>query len=129
MSTTNKPQFEVVAPVFGVTDALRSSAYYVDQLAFEIGFEWSDAEDEHPRYIIVNKGNTELHLSQTQSPQLSTAYFFIDGVQDYYNEIKTSNAIITEHIADYPWDMREFEVKDLDGNTLVFGEHLSRLKN
>jgi uncharacterized glyoxalase superfamily protein PhnB len=26
-----------------------------------------------------------------------------------------------------PWDMREFEVTDPDGNRLIFGEHVSRL--
>lgn len=123
-----KPRFAVVAPVFAVADIKKSIAYYAERLGFRTGFEWSDAEDDPVRYAIMIKDDTELHLTQSDVPRKSIAYFFLSGVEEYYCIVKNGDAIITQDIADYPWEMREFEVEDPDGNRLIFGEHLDRLK-
>lgn len=128
MEVVSKLSFEVVAPVFLVTDIVRSSAYYVDQLGFQVHFEWADENEDKSRYVILSKGKTELHLSQSDQARPAIAYFFVNAVQDYYDITKNTDALITEHIQDFPWGMREFEVKDLDGNKMVFGEHVSRFK-
>ncbi len=121
-------KLEVVAPVFPVTDMSKSLRFYTDQLLFKVGFEWSDNDQEPPRYSILQQGNTELHLTLTTEARATVAYFFVDNVEGYYEAVKAKGANITEEITDYPWDMREFEVTDPDGNRVIFGEHLSRLK-
>ena len=128
MTEQAKPSFEVVAPVFAATDIARSRRYYTDQLGFEVGFEWADEEGAPPRYLVLVHGKTELHLSQDEQPRPSIAYFFLDGVQEYYQAVRGRQADITEPLTDYPWEMREFAAQDPDGNKLIFGEHLSRLK-
>jgi len=121
-------KLEVAAPIFPVTDVRRAIAYYTMSLMFEIGFEWSDSDSEPVRYAVLQSGNTELHLTETEAPRETIAYFFVDGVQMYYEEVRRHGAQITREIEDHPWEMREFEVADPDGNLIVFGEHLSRLK-
>jgi len=58
---------EVAAPVFPVTDIERSRAYYTGRLAFDVAFEWADSDDEPLNYLILQGGNTELHLSLAQA--------------------------------------------------------------
>jgi len=129
MDNDTRYRLEVVAPVFPVINIRRSLKYYTEALAFDVSFEWSDSENEPVRYAILRSGNTELHLSEAEGVHRAVAYFFVDSVAAYYETIKKKGAEITRGIEDFPWDMREFEVSDPDGNRIVFGEHLSRIED
>lgn len=129
MTEPDRYTLEVVAPVFPATDVQRSLEYYTGALLFIVGFEWADAPEEPVNYAILRNGNCELHLAQSETPRPTVAYFFVDGVMEYHETVKARNATITCGIEDHPWEMREFEVADPDGNRLIFGEHVSRLKN
>ncbi|WP_422378659.1 bleomycin resistance protein [Roseibium sp.] len=128
MSETQSPQLSHIAPVFRAIDLAASVAYYRDKLLFEIRFEWKDSEAEPVRYAILGRDGIELHLTASPDVQPSVAYCFVEDVAAYYTEVQAAGANITEAIADQPWEMREFETKDPDGNLLIFGEHLSRLE-
>ncbi len=118
---------EVVAPVFPVSDIARSRAYFTEKLLFALSFEWADSEGEPLSYAILQQDNTELHLTLAKGPRKTTAYFFVNNVRAFYEAVKSAGANITHDIEDQPWDMREFEVTDPDGNQIVFGEHISRI--
>lgn len=120
-------RLEVVAPIFQASDLKRSLDYYTGALQFVVSFQWADHADEAVRYAVLQNGNCELHLTHARQPLGSAAYFFVDGVTAFYEAVRTRNANITCEIEDQPWEMREFETSDLDGNRLIFGEHLSRL--
>lgn len=49
----------------------------------------------------------------------------MNNIAAYYARVKANGAEVVAPLADQPWDMREFEVADPDGNALIFGEHLS----
>ena len=129
MSKSPLYKLEVAAPVFPVTDLRRSVNYYRDALLFDVGFEWADTPDEPVRYAIIQSGNTELHLTVAGEARTVGAYFFVKNVAGYYKALQDTAADIVQEIQDYPWEMREFEVADPDGNRIVFGEHLSRIKS
>ncbi len=129
MSKTAAYKLEVVAPIFPVTDLKRAVEYYRDALLFDVGFEWADAPDDSIRYAILQSGNTELHLTTASEAKTVVAYFFVDNVAGYYDAIRNTAANIVQDIQDYPWEMREFEVVDPDGNRIIFGEHLSRIED
>ncbi len=120
-------QLEVVAPVFPVTNLAKALDHYVNTLRFTVKFEWADADGEPTRYAILENGRCELHLSRGSDPQPTSAYIFVDRVSAYYSTVRERGAVISCDIEDQPWQMREFEVTDPDGNRLVFGEHLSRI--
>lgn len=128
MTDNDKPHLAVVAPIFPVTDMKTAIGYYTERLLFRIGFEWSDSDGEPVRYAILKNGDTEIHLTQSEKPQKTAAYIFVNGVNEYYAAAKDAGAFITEDIQNQPWEMREFEVSDPDGNILVLGEHLDRIK-
>ena len=96
-------------------------------MLFGVAFTWADRDSEPPRYAIVRQGNCELHLTLGRQPHATVAYVFVDRVKAFYDAAKAAGADITEDIEDQPWEMREFEVADPDGNRLIFGEHLSRI--
>lgn len=122
-------KLEVVAPVMTVVSMEEALRCYRDLLLFNVAFEWSDTEQEPTRYTILQQGNTELHLSAAETPHPTVAYIFVGNVQAYHDAVKARGANISEAIQDHPWEMREFEVTDPDGNRIIFGEHLSRIDN
>ncbi len=122
-------RLEVVAPIFPVTDVKRSLEYYVQQLPFTIAFQWADRPEDPVRYAILQNGNCELHLSHSEDPVRTQAYFFVDGVSAFYKAVTARAPNITCDIEDHPWEMREFEVADPDGNRLIFGERLDRARS
>ena len=121
-------QLAVVAPVLAVTDMTRSLEHYTGALLFSVGFEWADAASEPIRYAVLQNGDCEVHLALSETARPSVAYVFVSGVEAYYQSVKAQDAPITCELEDQPWEMREFEVTDPDGNRLIFGEHLSRLE-
>lgn len=121
-------KLEIVAPVFQVSDIKRSLDYYTESLLFAVGFEWADQPDDAVRYAVLQHGNCELHLTKAEQPLGSVAYFFVDRVTGFYETVKARDSNVTCDIEDQPWEMREFEVVDPDGNRLIFGEHLSRIE-
>ena len=120
-------QLEVVAPVFPVTDFARALNHYVKKLQFTVKFQWADGGGEPTRYAILENGRCELHLSGGSDPQPASAYIFVDRVSAYYKLVREHGVTLSCDIEDQPWQMREFEVTDPDGNRLIFGEHLSRI--
>ena len=128
MTDKDKPHFAVVAPIFPVTDISTTINYFTEKLFFKIAFEWSDTEDDPVRYAVLSNGDTEIHLTKSDTPHKTAAYFFLDGVDEYYKAVKDTGANVTEDIQNQPWEMREFEVSDPDGNIILFGEHLDRIK-
>jgi uncharacterized glyoxalase superfamily protein PhnB len=127
MSGTKSPLLSHIAPVFQVSNVADAIAYYQDRLLFDVRFEWADADGEPVRYAVLGREDAGLHLTKSKTPHPSTAYCFVSGVGDYYALVKDAGANITAPIADQPWQMREFETVDPDGNVLLFGEHLERV--
>ncbi|WP_299443582.1 VOC family protein [uncultured Rhodospira sp.] len=118
---------EVVAPVFPVADVVAARDYYTGCLGFDLAFEWSDTDDGPLSYAIVRHGSCQLHLSASTAESRAVAYVFVNGVEAYHDAVQRGGGQITCPLETQPWDMREFEVTDPDGNRLVFGEHVSRL--
>lgn len=124
MSAPASYTMESTAPVFPVTDMPRAVRYYVDVLQFAIGFEWADAEGDPIRYTILHHGDVGIHLTTTQTPRQAAAYVFVRGVREYYSAVTAAGALINQPLQDWPWDMREFQLADPDGNLLIFGEDI-----
>jgi uncharacterized glyoxalase superfamily protein PhnB len=127
MHGSKSPTLAHMAPVFQASDLAAAIAYYRDRLLFDVRFEWADADGEPVRYAVLGREDAGLHLTKSEAPLASAAYCFVSGVDDYYALVKDAGANITVPIADQPWQMREFETVDDDGNVLLFGEHLERV--
>jgi uncharacterized glyoxalase superfamily protein PhnB len=115
-----------IAPQFFTTDMSRTLAYYRDTLGFTCVGTWQDP----PVYAIVERDERRIHFRlagpPVQSPdkysdELLDAYLFVDDADALYAEYAARGAEFTRTLAETPWEMREFVVKDCDGRLLAFG--------
>lgn len=118
MGDSTEP-IEAVA-IFAVTDLQASLAYFRDALGFDVAFTWG----EPTYYAGVCRGTVTIHLqaaSQTNRPPgASSLYVFVGSADDVHRELRGRGARILQEPATYPYGLRDFNVADLDGNTLVF---------
>lgn len=103
-------------PIFGAEHLERSANFY-RRLGFEvIGFG--------DQYAVVVEGRVEvLHVQLTDHHRESIAYVNVEDVDAWHDRWETLG-VVCDPIADRSWGMREFSIKDPDGNTLRVGQNL-----
>ena len=128
MSEKEKGLVSHGATIFHVDDVEKSSRFYRDELGFEITFEWGDPI----RYVVTNRDEAVfIHFSQkenfseVQPGNFNTIYIFVHDVDAIYQELLSKNVDITDPIGDRDYGMRDFDIRDPDGNMLSFGKHIS----
>ena len=129
MSTA--PQFRGVAPVLLVADVVRAAAYYGDALGFRAPRMWG----EPPHFCIPQRDGLEVMLNQVRPGQpihpnaehdgRFDAYFWVRDADALFAEFSANGADIVCEPEDYEYQMREFQVRDLDGHLLAFGHDIS----
>lgn len=109
------------AVVFVVKDLETSLDYYQNALGFEVTFRFG----EPAFYAAVCRGAVAVHLQaaeKTERPAgASLLNVFVDDVDAIHAELRERGARVMKEPATYPYGMRDFDVQDPDGNTLVFG--------
>jgi catechol 2,3-dioxygenase-like lactoylglutathione lyase family enzyme len=105
------------ASVVPVTDLQRSLRWYVDVLGFSKSFEYGGF------YAGIEKGAAKLHLNaKGEMPRGSASvYLFTDEVDRYYAEVTSRGAKAKEPPQSYDYGLRDFAVRDPDGNQIGFG--------
>jgi catechol 2,3-dioxygenase-like lactoylglutathione lyase family enzyme len=119
--TRNVTQPTDCAAIFVVRDIAASLAYFRDALGFEIAFTYG----EPTYYAGVCRGAVTIHLqaaSHTARPAgAASLSVFVGSADALHEELLERGARILKEPATYPYGMRDFDVADLDGNTLIFG--------
>jgi len=133
-SVAAKAQFQSIAPYFVVADVVLSSAYYHDQLGFDVG----DFFGEPPTFVIVARDGVELFLrrfpggvpSPNRAGQRETAwdaYIHVNDLDALQREFNEHGARIIRVPALTEYGIREMEVLDPDGYILCFAEQNPQL--
>ena len=121
MTDPGTRQLLAFAAVFTVADVARSIAHYVDRLGFRVEFRLGDP----PSYAIIERDALSLHLMPVrQAPETlgrSSVYVFVADVDALHDELRGRGGPIEVAPADFDYGMREFSVRDPDGNRLTFG--------
>jgi uncharacterized glyoxalase superfamily protein PhnB len=111
--------FSGCTPILVVRDIQQSVAYYRDALGFLVDFTFG----EPPTYAGVYRGAVLLHLqaeSQADRPAgASAVYVYVEDADRTHAELRERGARIEKEPQDYPYGLRDFDVRDLDGNRLV----------
>lgn len=107
------------ATVLMVADLERSLPFYLEVLGFEQEFRFGN-------YVGLKYGPVQIHLSQVGHPNAMPAgsgsvYLFCDEVDDYHRAITAKGAKAESPPRDYDYGMRDFCVRDPDGNRIGFG--------
>ena len=107
--------------VLTVTDITASLAYYRDKLGFDLAFEYG----KPTFYAGLCSGEVTLHLISTSTaprqPGQGAVSIFVDNVDALHANLVKRGAKVIKAPANYDYGMRDFDVADLDGNTIVFG--------
>lgn len=107
------------ATVFPVRDVDASLRYFVDVLGFTEEFRFGE-------YAGIQRDDCCIHLSAEGNPNTGKAgtgavYIFCDDVDGYFADIAGRGAANAQEPKDYEYGMRDFTMRDPDGNQLTFG--------
>ena len=111
MSSIGRP-----VPELPVADVERAQQHYRDALGFEIGWLYPDKE-----IGAVSRGKTAIFFRKREPPfEPAVHWLFAEDIDGTYRELTSLGANIVEPLERKPWGLRQFTVKDLDGNVFYF---------
>ena len=111
------PMFEKGLPAIALEDVAGGVAYYRDVLGFHINYQ------QHDLGVMDRDRVTVLLIAMTnQKRGAGLAYFYIRDADSLHNELKARGAHLLGEPVSHPWGLREFHVRDVEGNTLKFGQ-------
>jgi uncharacterized glyoxalase superfamily protein PhnB len=103
-------------PELPVVDVERAQQHYRDTLGFEIGWLYPDKE-----VGAVSRDGTAIFFRKRNLPfEPAIHWVFVEDIDAKYQELHSSGANIAEPLEKKPWGLRQFTVKDLDGNLFYF---------
>ncbi len=124
----HKPRFRRSEAILAVSDVPATVRYYKDVLGFSNEWFWG----EPATFGGVSRGDVGVmfHLQPHLQPHVAghEHYIFVRDVDALYKEHQASGALIIDPIADRPWGLREYFVRDLNGYHLRFGEFLKKIE-
>jgi uncharacterized glyoxalase superfamily protein PhnB len=103
-------------PELPVADVERAQKHYRDTFGFEIGWLY-------PGKAIgaVSRGTVAIFLRRRNPPfEPAVHWVFAEDIDASYQELQLSGANIVDPLEKKPWGLRQFTVKDLDGNLFYF---------
>ena len=121
-----------VAPYFFVDDVKASASWYRDKLGFTYERIWG----EPPSFVMVRRAGMTIMLkhvgrglsrpNHTVDPERMSwdAYIWIEDADALYAEFKQKGVRIAREICDQEYGCRDFDVEDLNGYRLCFGQDL-----
>ena len=103
-------------PELPVADVERAQHHYRDALGFEIGWLYPGKEIGS-----VSRDRVVIFFRRRMPPFESVIHWmFAENIDATYEELQSLGANIVEPLETKPWGLRQFTVKDLDGNLFYF---------
>ncbi len=111
-----------VFPTLQVSDIIAAVDFYVNRLGFSHQFSWGDP----PVFAGVGLDKVTLHLQKNNSDSkgASEVAFIVDNADELFAFHKANGAEVVEPIEDRSYGIRDYMIKDMDGNYLVFGKYI-----
>ncbi len=107
-----------VVPVIPVRDVDAAVAWFVDVLGFDEDFRWKE-------YAGVRLDGARAHLNGFSGSDdrigKSQMYFFVPDVDAVWTRVVAAGGAVDHPIGDQEYGMRDFSVRDADGNRYTFG--------
>jgi catechol 2,3-dioxygenase-like lactoylglutathione lyase family enzyme len=95
--------------------------FYTSQLGFALGFTWG----EPPTFAGVQLGTVQIFLQQgTPCPDGASVYFSVGDADELFDFHVANGAEVVAPPDDRPYGIRDYMIRDLNGNPLVFGHYL-----
>jgi len=119
----SKNRFIHAAPVLPVDDINETIRFYRETLGFAVDFVYGDP----PYYAIARRGEmVTVHFSEREDTSKPitpcNVYIFVEDVDALYSEYSERGIEMFSGPETQEWGMREFELPDLNGHFLTFGQ-------
>lgn len=109
---------ERLHPGLAVGDVMAAAAFYTEKLGFTLGFTWG----EPPAMAGVTLGEVQLFLERgAPSPAGLSVRFLVGDADALFAFHRETGVEVVEPIADRPYGIRDYTVRDPDGYLLGFG--------
>jgi uncharacterized glyoxalase superfamily protein PhnB len=108
-------RWEFLVPNLPVRDVRASLEWYRDVLGFGINWLWED------NFGSVGCDNVELFLYESDEPKSVICSVFVEDVDEVHARVVESGGELVSPLEQKPWHVREFTVRDPDGNRLRVG--------
>ncbi len=116
--SANPAQFIQGTPVLHVPDVQAAATYYRDVLGFNSDFGDQD-------YAVVWRDNSAIHFVKgDRSPSGVHLFQWVRDVDACYREVRERGAEITVEPGDRPYGVRDFNIRDLNGISIIFGQDI-----
>jgi len=103
-------------PELPVADVERAQQHYRDALGFEIGWLYPGNE-----IGAVLRDKVTIFFRKKKPPfEPAIHWVFAEDIDATHQELQSLGANIVEPLEKKPWGLRQFTVKDLDGNLFYF---------
>jgi catechol 2,3-dioxygenase-like lactoylglutathione lyase family enzyme len=109
------PRWNFLVPNLAVRDVETSQRWYRDVVGFGINWIWED------NFGSVGMDHVELFLYASDEPRPAICSIFVDDVETVYSRCRERGAEIVSELELKPWNVREFSLRDPDGNMLRIG--------
>ena len=105
-------------PTLTVADISSAVEFYTGKLGFALSFTWGDP----PSMAGVVLDRVQMFLTKGRpNPEGSSVYFVVGNADELYEFHRQGGVEIVEPIDDRDYAMRDYAVRDRDGNRLDFG--------
>ncbi len=103
-------------PELPVADVERAQQHYRDRLGFEIAWLYPSKD-----IGAVSRGDVAIFFRKRDEP-FEPAVHWVDAkdIDASYRELLGFGANVVEPLETKPWGLRQFTVKDIDGNLFYF---------
>lgn len=124
--TPPRTDCERLHPGLAVADVTAAVEFYSTKLGFAAGFAWGG---EPPTFAGVNLGEVQVFLSQgTPSPGGCDVFFVVGNADELYAFHRAAGVEVLSEIGDRDYGLRDYTVRDLDGNRLSFGHSIHSMQ-
>lgn len=123
-----KAKLIAIAPQLVVNDVKKTAEYYRDIFGFTIIGVVADP----PVYAMVERDGFQVHFGKSDVQDIKTNKDFrsishdfiiwVPEIDDFFDELKSKNAIIIEGITKRIYGSREFVIEDCDGHKILIGD-------
>ncbi len=121
----SKCQFLGVGPVLPVPDVEAAVTFYCERLGFTLDFMMGDPPDHGS--VTRDRVGIQFTLAGTQSAGRSYPgwfYCFVEDVDRLAAEFVARQIVFSRPVTTFDYGMREFELVDLNGFRLRFGQYV-----
>jgi catechol 2,3-dioxygenase-like lactoylglutathione lyase family enzyme len=110
-------QLRKIIPSLPLSDVPACVAYYRDVLGFKVNYAQDDiGVMDRDEVTILLIARTDLHTG------IGSCYVYIRDAETLHAELAAKGANVQREPVSHPSGLRDFEVRDLEGNQITFGQ-------